>query len=215
MQSTEAEKFQKDQAFLRSWLLGKEWWSAHGALEFARAKHDGLRKDGVTPEFHHQIQIALNARTLAPYFLFPEETFSACFLHDILEDFDDVDHSEVREKFGDQVAQSTEHLTKKRKGSSKTYARYFKEIGADPIASLVKGLDRCHNIWTMRGVFDQIKRQSYISEIDEWFLPMLKTARRNFPQQEPAYQNIAQQLRSMRDIYQWAHEELDGISPKD
>lgn len=204
------EKFQKDLAFLRSWLLGKEWWTAHNALEFAGKHHKGMRKDGVTPEYHHQVQIALNARTLSPYFLYPEETISACFLHDVLEDFDDVEMSDVTSEFGDKIAHATDLLTKKRRGSKKPYETYFGELAENPIASIVKGLDRCHNVWTMRGVFNQDKQNDYIKEIDDWFLPMLKTARKRFPQQEPAYQNIAQQLRSMRDIYLWAHAEIES-----
>jgi len=203
-------KFAKDLAFLRSWLLGKEWWIAHDALEFAHTHHTGLRKDGETPEFHHQVQIALNARTLAPFFLFPEETIACCFLHDVLEDFPETSMGDIETRFGSRVSDATERLTKKRRQSKKAYADYFSDLSQDPVASVVKGLDRCHNIWTMRGVFDREKQESYMAEIDTWFLPMLKAARKRFPQQEPCYQNIAQQLRSMRDIYQWAHDELDA-----
>lgn len=203
-------KFEKDLSFLRSWILGKEWWSAHDAMEFAKSRHRNMRKDGKTPEFHHQVQIGLSARTLVPYFLYPEETLSVCFLHDILEDFDDVSGEEIEERFGKRTLAATELVTKKRGNTVKPYEDYFDAMSSDPIASVVKGLDRCHNIWTMRGVFDHKKRDSYIGEIDQWFLPMLKTARRRFPQQEPCYQNIAHQLRVMRDIYLWAHDELES-----
>lgn len=205
-------KFQKDLAFLRSWLLGKEWWCAHEALEFAHRHHCGLRKDGRSPEFHHQVQIALNGRTLVPYFLHPQETIACCFLHDVLEDFDEVSEEAIESTFGPRILVAVELLTKKRGGFKKSYDQYFGQLPHDPIASLVKGLDRCHNVWTMRGVFDLAKRRRYVEEIDAWFLPMLKAARKRFPQQEPAYQNIAQQLRAMRDIYIWAHE---GVCPAD
>ncbi len=204
------EKFENDLAFLRSWILGKEWWTAHKALEFAREKHSGMRKDGVTPEFHHQVQIALSARTLLPFTLHPEDTLVACFLHDVLEDFDEVEEDDIRNQFGPRVFAAVNLLTKKRRGASKPYSTYFDALATDPIASVVKGLDRCHNIWTMRGVFKRSKRDDYINEVDTWFVPMLRKARRAFPQQEPCYQNILHQLRSMRDIYRWAHEETDA-----
>jgi hypothetical protein len=76
-------KFAKDLAFLRSWLLGKEWWIVHDALEFAHTHHTGRRKDDETPEFHRQIQIALNARTLTPLFLFLEVTIACSFVPDL------------------------------------------------------------------------------------------------------------------------------------
>jgi (p)ppGpp synthase/HD superfamily hydrolase len=201
--TTQQLKFEKDKAFVRSWLLGKEWYTAVRALDWAESFHAGMRKDGVTPEFHHQIQIALNARTLIDLMLYPEETLCAVFLHDVPEDFD-VEFEVIYNKFGDRVTGAVRKLTKKHKGSVKPYETYFEMMETDPIASIVKGLDRCHNVWTMKNAFSDEKILSYSEEIDTWFLPMLKAARRNFPEQEKAYHNIAQQLRSMRDIYNWA-----------
>lgn len=147
-----------------------------------------------------------------PSFSLPKDTITVCFLHDVLEDFQHVTKGDIERDFGPRIATASELLAKKQRNSRKNYADYFGDLAADPIASVsvVKGLDRCHNIWTMRGVFDQEKRQLYVDEIDRWFLPMLKAARKQFPRQEPCYQNIAQQLRSMRDIYRWAHDEIDG-----
>lgn len=201
---TESEtKYAKDLAYLRSWLHGKQWWSALRAFDYARGFHCGLRKDGQTPEFHHQVQIGLNARTLEPFFLEPETVMITCALHDVPEDFD-VGHDEIGTRFGARAREAVERTTKKHRGVSKPYDVYFAAIGEDPTASIVKGLDRCHNVWTMREAFTRDKIGSYADEIDRWFLPMLKDARRRFPEQEQAYQNIAHQLRTMRDIYRWA-----------
>ena len=196
-------KYAKDLAFLRSWLHGRGWWTALRALEFGRGYHNGRRKDGRTPEFHHQVQIALNARTLEPFFQEPEQVMIASFLHDVPEDFD-IGHDEIERRFGPRTRQVVERLTKKHRGIEKPYDVYFADLGDDPTASLVKGFDRCHNIWTMREAFTPEKIRSYADEIDTWFLPMLKHARRRWPEQEPAYQNVAHQLRTMRDIYAWA-----------
>lgn len=196
-------KFQKDLSFLRSWLLGKEFYTALKAMEFAYSYHSGYRKDQVTPEFHHQVQIALNARTLCYTLLRPEDTFTVIFLHDVPEDFD-VEFEILANKFGDFVTSATRKVTKKYKGAQKPYESYFEEMTHCPVASLVKGLDRCHNVWTMAGVFSQEKIKSYANEIDDYFLPMLKEARKAFPEQEMAYHNVAHQLRTMRDIYRWA-----------
>ena len=40
----------------------------------------------------------------------------------------------------------------------------------------------------MLGVFTPQKVEQYIDDWYTWFLPMLKTARRNFPNQEPLYE---------------------------
>jgi (p)ppGpp synthase/HD superfamily hydrolase len=204
-----AFKFQKDLAFLRSWMLGKEWWLACRALEFALSHHTGLRKDAITPEAHHQVQIALNARTLLPHLLEPETTLVVIFTHDLCEDYD-ISYSEIEKRFGARASAATERITKKYKGVEKPYDFYFADMEQDPVASIAKGLDRCHNVWTMAGAFSHEKIAAYADEIDRWFLPMLKKARKRFPEQEPAYQNIAHQLRSMRDIYRWALSSPDG-----
>ena len=42
---------------LRYWLLGREFYTALKAPRYAADYHTGLRKDGVTPEFEHQLRI--------------------------------------------------------------------------------------------------------------------------------------------------------------
>ncbi len=48
---------------LRTWLYGKDYFLALDALEFASRYHRGLRKDGKTPEFFHQVFIVNYIRT--------------------------------------------------------------------------------------------------------------------------------------------------------
>ena len=71
---------------LRYWLHGKEYFTALKAMDLANFYHDGMRKDGKTPEFHHQVSIAAYIRTL-PNLLKPEATITAAFLHDLVEDY--------------------------------------------------------------------------------------------------------------------------------
>jgi len=52
----------------------------------------------------------------------------------------------------------------------------------------------------MQGVFTREKQSAYISETEEYILPMLKEARKNFPEQESAYQNIRQVLLTQIDL---------------
>src|SRR5690242_16053176 len=76
---------------MRSWLDGKGFYKALEALEFVRNLEKGVRKDGVTPKFDHQLSVVRLVSTLTPHLIFPEETFSAGFLHDVVED-----HHEIR-----------------------------------------------------------------------------------------------------------------------
>ena len=68
------QDFIKTRIAIRYWQLGKEFHTALRAMNFAEQYHTGLRKDGITPEFQHQISQANFARTLITNFLYPEKT---------------------------------------------------------------------------------------------------------------------------------------------
>ena len=48
----------------------------------------------------------------------------------------------------------------------------------------------------MVGVFKEEKQKEYIREAETKILPALKIARRNFPSQEPAYENVKLMMKS-------------------
>jgi hypothetical protein len=62
-----------------------------------------------------------------------------------------------------------------------------------------------HNLQTMVGVFTFEKQKTYIVEVRVLFLPMLKAARRNFPQQVLAYENIKHVLLSQIELIEAMH----------
>lgn len=196
-------EFQKRQISLRYWLLGKGYLSALSAMEFGQKYHVGFRKDGVTPEFDHQISIAHFVRTL-PELRHQEETLSTVFLHDVREDYHVSDH-EIRIDYNDLVANAVEYMTKTFRGVVKNENLVFEQIAADPIASIAKGADRVHNFGSMVGVFSIAKQKQYLDEGEEFFLPMLKKARRNFPDQEAAYEIIKHMLLSQIELIRAIH----------
>lgn len=188
-------QYDKLKVSLRYFLLGAQFYKAADALEFAAGYHNGFRKDGVTPEFQHQIEICHYLRTLLPSFMYPEETLTAAILHDVTEDYG-VLSSTIRERYGDDVSLAVQLLDKNGKDPNV----YFGGIGSNAIASVVKGGDRMHNIQTMVGVFSPEKQVKYIKEVEEHFLPMLKAARRKFVRQENAYENIKHVLSSQLEL---------------
>ena len=191
----------KQLAVMRGWLDGRRYHRASDALEFVRNLEQGTRKDGLTPKFHHQLSVTRLITTLEPHLLFPEETITAAFLHDILEDHDDQFSREAIEaRFGKQIADAVWALTKKYQGVSKTYEDYFAAMSASPIASLVKLADRAHNVQTMTGVFTHEKQKTYLQEVETYFFPMVRVARRTFPQQYGAYENLKILLRCQSSL---------------
>lgn len=194
-----AQEYQRSRIALRYWLQGRNYFQALKAMEYGEARHVGVRKDKVTPEFSHQVAIANYLRTLESVMLYPEATLVTVFLHDVVEDCD-IPIEEIGHLFGDQVRASVWLLTKVYRGDKKGPAAYFEAIAGDPIASIVKGGDRVHNQQSMPGVFTQEKQREYISECETWIVPMLKMARRNFPAQEPAYENVKHMLGSQIEL---------------
>jgi len=174
---------------LRGYLLGKGYYQAAEAMDFASGFHTGTRKDGFTPEFAHQIYIVSYLTTLLPHLRHPEETLTVGFLHDVCEDYP-VSYEEVDTLFGRLVGDAVRSLTKEYQGVRRDPAEVISAQSASPISSLVKGADRVNNQQTMTGVFSQAKILSYLEETRTQIVPMLKVARRRFPDQDLAYQNV-------------------------
>lgn len=187
----------KQLAAMRAWCHGRRFFVALEALEYAQKLHVGTRKDGVTPCFDHQLSLAKFLVTLEPSLQFPEETIAAAFLHDTAEDHHDVvSFEDLEARFGKRISDAVWLLTKKYGTTVKEYSDYFADMAHDPIASIVKAIDRAHNVQTMPGVFTPEKQHKYVDEVERWFLPMMKAARRMHPRQAPAYENVKYLLRS-------------------
>jgi len=190
---------------MRYWLLGREYYSALNALEFAAKYHTGKRKDGKTKEYFHQLSIGRYVKSIATSLEFPEATLATVFLHDICEDYD-VSVDEIKERFGEQVSRAVMLMTKVFGDYRKPDTEYYRDMTRCKIASVAKGADRIHNIQTMIGVFTYEKQKEYIEETETFILPLLKEARRTFPEQEPAYENVRHVLVSQIELLKAVHE---------
>lgn len=202
----------KQKIAMRVWLDGR-YALAGDAMELVAEVEQGVRKDGVTPKFHHQLSVARLIYTLEPHFMFPEETLAVAFLHDLLEDHGNKWTREMLEaRFGKRIADAVWVLTKKSNGLTKSPELYYGEIAKCPIASLVKLADRAHNVQTMVGVFTYEKQGLYVQEVEQHYYPMIKAARRAFPQQYPAYENLKILLRCQCHLIEAFHEARAGAA---
>lgn len=211
MESAETilDRYQRHTIAVRHTLLGKEWFTALEAMEFASGFHKGTRKDKITPEFYHQIEIAGFLLTLSSGLIFPEETIAVSFLHDCPEDYD-VGFKELDSRFGTRISRATELVTKTHRGRKITPESYFVAMADDPIASVVKGADRINNQSTIVPVFSREKQDLYLDETAGWILPMLKTARKKHPRQYDVYRNIMFVLKSQVDLICAVHAAQDA-----
>lgn len=193
----------------RFWLLGKNYHDTLAAMEFALKFHQGKRKDGFTPEFHHQLSIASYLRTMINHIEQPQNTLAVAYLHDVAEDYD-VGFEEIESRFGVIIAKAVQCLTKKHRGQKIPLDVYYDGISKCKISSLVKGADRINNLQSMIGVFTREKQLEYIEETEKYILPMLKIARRTFTIQENVYFNIKLMLNSQIELLKAINYESGG-----
>ncbi len=191
-------RFSKLYIALKFRCLGLGYDQALKALEKARVIHDGMRKDNVTPEFQHQIEIALHIFTLSG--VRERQAAIVCaLLHDTPEDYPDaVPREWFVENFGGDNWRRLQWLNKNLWKDSDTY---FYQLSDDPIAALVKGADRVNNFQSMlRGNFSVDKQARYAQEVADYFLPMLKAARKKFPDYIDAFYSLEFMLKSQLEF---------------
>lgn len=167
------------------------------AMTFAELFHSGRRKDG-SHEFSHQVEMALMALEIADL-RDMDIILAVCFLHDIREDYG-IPDAEIRDRFGDRVADAVDILTKEFRGVRLPDGLAYARISEDPIAALVKGLDRTHNLRTMVGAFGVSKQVSYRKETADHIRPMLIIARRRYASRHASFTQVLGGLDALAGI---------------
>lgn len=171
------------------------------AILFAEEVHSGMRKDDVTPEFYHQLSILGRALSLHKLLIDPIQVYMAILLHDCPEDYPHTIKL-VKDKFPEHADNAISlskysYIHKDYQAPeviAKTMTEYMDEMAASPVLSVAKLLDRIHNLSTMLGVFSDEKVLRYLEDVKIYFLPMLKKAKRSFPEQEAVYEIIKSDL---------------------
>lgn len=141
--------------------------------------HNNYRKDG-QPEFSHQIEMlamALNFHTMLSK---PLDVYLAIVLHDTLEDYPQhVSDLQVLLSDYPEVVGYSMKLSK----VGKLHDTYFSELGNCEVCSVVKLIDRVHNLSTAPNVFSVQKITEYCNEVHRYFIPILyRTAKVKFNQ---------------------------------
>lgn len=203
------ERTRKAVSNLRARLLGAamenhNWYKAADALEFALLKHDGmLRKDNETPYVLHPTDVARFVLTL-PSLSSRVACVAGALMHDVMEDCG-VRYQELVDQFGSEIADTVEAMSKKVDGSTKSESHYMSALALSQNASVLKPSDRINNQLTLE-VFSPQKALATVEFTEKQILPMMKAARRRFPAQELAYENmklvLELQIRNTRILFQ-------------
>jgi (p)ppGpp synthase/HD superfamily hydrolase len=190
---------------LHSQLLGlakenSNYYMTVAAFSYAEKHHQGMRKDGVTPEFNHQLNILGILMTQIANIKQPWLVLALILLHDTLEDNNHLE-DEIITKFP-VLFPYVNRISKVRRGQKLSNAEYYAPMPACFVVSVAKGSDRLHNLTTMMGVFTIEKLDEAVVETEEFVLPMLKLAKHEHPEQNAIYELIKSliniQLNSIR-----------------
>lgn len=193
--------YAKIRTFTKGYLTGKGWNMALRAMHFAEEHHTGFRKDGVTPEFEHQISQVLHAKTM----LFggvkeiAEQLLCTIFLHDVMEDYD-VSRQQLLEIVDQPTVDAVWCMTKVFNKIKSSPEQYYHNLSENRIASVAKAFDRYHNNSTLVGVFTMGGMEHYHRENEQLIIPMLKQAKKNFPEQEAVYENLKHMIRNQNHV---------------
>ncbi len=144
------------------------------AFEFARELHEGQYRKSGEPYICHPVAVAGILRYMGGNSVM----IAAGFLHDIVEDTD-VTPEELEQRFGQEVRQLVEGVTKLSKFnfSSKTerqaenFRRMFLAMAKDIRVIVVKLADRLHNMRTLEHLAPE-KQRSIALETREIFAPL-------------------------------------------
>jgi GTP pyrophosphokinase len=76
-------------------------------------------------------------------------------------------------------------------------AQYFARIRENPIAAIVKLIDRCNNVSTMATAFSKDRMIRYIDETEQYILPMIDHVKHTWEEYYDAVFLLNYQIRSL------------------
>lgn len=183
----------------------KEYFTERGmteslkAMELVNLYHVGERRGG-GPERSHLYEVAgqliallegrVDTKTL-------DKVVAAGFLHDLVEDYSHLYSAlQLQKDFSLDTYTITMNVCKW-KGFRKIpedYEKYFIVVATHILSIFVKVSDRIHNLSTCIGGMSHKRIHQYIDETEIYFYPMIRKARRDYPEFYMALTSMKQQL---------------------
>lgn len=166
------------------------------ALTVAIKAHEGqFRKNSDVPYIYHPLSLACEALALS---VTDDHVVAACLLHDVLEDTD-MTEEYLSKNFDQEVVDLVKTLTfTGSKEDKQAVNAYYKTIGQNAKATLIKCMDRCNNLTSMAYGMDRKGIYKYIKSTEEHYPALLKVLKTDYS--NPAW-ILSYHIKSMLDIY--------------
>lgn len=154
-------------------------------LVYCESVHKHTRKDG-SREFSHQLEMIAFALTYHNQLTKPLDIYKAILVHDFIEDY--PEHRKELLEMYPSVLMYSDRLAKY-KDKECCYNIYFHNLSSCEVCSIVKLIDRVHNLSTSPGVFSKEKLQEYCTETEDYYFDMIRKCKENFPNRS-VYENL-------------------------
>ena len=181
----------KELTFLKGVAKGAQMLQLQTAIELAQAYHNGQLRLTGEEYIIHPVRVASALYSLG---VRDEVPLTVAILHDIIEDTAATVNTLVLANFEKDITYNVKILTKDKDQEPKDY---YRGISKEPIASLVKIADRCHNVSTMSDAFTPEKIKEYVEETTNFVIPLIKPCKRVLPQYSDALFYMRYHLESM------------------
>ena len=165
------------------------------ALPLMRDKHgDAVRDGSDVPYRVHPLTLACHALAMN---IVDDDVLAAVLLHDVVEDTDTkLEELPVGDRVKEAVA-LVSYNTYLKKGDDRDPDRkdeikplYYGEIRKNPLAALIKCMDRCNNLSSMAAGFSKEKMVKYVKQTEKYVIPLLDVVK-----EVPEWNNAAWLLR--------------------
>ena len=158
------------------------------ALPLMRDRHKGQIRKGIAgiPYAVHPLTMACHAMAMG---LVEDDIIAVALLHDVIEDTKtSPEELPVSERVREAVCLLSYNSYDGEKKNIKPL--YYANIMKNPLAALIKCIDRCNNLACMADGFTKEKMATYVVQTEEYVLPLLDVIR-----EVPEYNNAAWLLR--------------------
>ena len=169
-------------------------------LDVLRAAHGNQERRSKygfgTSYMVHPLTMACHALAMG---LRDDNILAACLAHDMVED-SDMQVSDI--PAGERVREAVRLVSKNeiRPGNGDWEERYYEQIRKDPLACLVKCLDRVNNVAGMADDFSRDRMIRYTAETDRYY-PALLDVVKKVPEWNDAWWLLRYQLLTMTEAF--------------
>ena len=166
-------------------------------LEKAHGKQKRKSKHGFeTGYMVHPLTMACHALAMG---IRDDDVLAAALAHDMVEDSKDITLEDL--PVNERVREAVRLVSKNLCGRGADWEkRYYAEIAGNPLASLVKCLDRVNNLAGMADCFGRDKMVDYTAETDRYYPELLKAVRK-MPEWNNAWWLLRYQMMTMTETF--------------